>query len=150
MTLTNASTDTWTGYIPAQAGGSAVYYYIDANANSGKHQVRPITAPQGYWKFNVGFTTSITSIASNFEIKDIFPNPGSALSCIPVKSNINTQLNVSLYDVTGRLVKQIFNNEIAVGDRNLFINCAEFEAGIYNVVFTTNDAQYAKKLCIKK
>ena len=150
MSLTNASTNTWTGFIPAQAGGSTVYYYIDANANSGKHQVRPITAPQGYWKFNVGFTTSITSIASNFEIKDIFPNPGSALSCIPVKSNINTQLNVSLYDVTGRLVKQIFNNEIAVGDRNLFVNCAEFEAGIYNVVFTTNDAQYAKKLCIKK
>ncbi len=150
MSLTNASTDTWTGFIPAQAGGSTVYYYIDATANSGKQQVRPITAPQGYWKFNVGFTTSVASIASNFEIKDIFPNPGSALSCIPVKSNINTQLNVSLYDVTGRLVKQIFNNEIAVGDRNLFINCAEFEAGIYNVIFTTDEAQYSKKLCIKK
>jgi agmatine deiminase len=131
-------------------GGSTVFYYVDANANSGKHQVRPITAPEGYWKFNVGLTTGIASIPQNFEIKDIFPNPGSALSCIPVKSNINTKLNVSLFDVAGRLVKQVFNGEITVGDKNLFINCAEFEAGVYNVVYTTNEGQYAKKLCIKK
>jgi hypothetical protein len=120
------------------------------NAFSGKLQVRPITAPEGYWKFNVGLTTGIASIPQNFEIKDIFPNPGSALSCIPVKSNINTKLNVSLFDVAGRLVKQVFNGEITVGDKNLFINCAEFEAGVYNVVYTTNEGQYAKKLCIKK
>jgi agmatine/peptidylarginine deiminase len=150
MTLTNASTDTWTGYIPAQAGGSAVYYYIDANANSGKHQVRPITAPQGYWKFNIGITTSIAAVPSNFDIKDIYPNPGSAISCIPVKSNINTALNVNLYDVTGRFVKQIFNGDINVGDKNLFINCAEFDAGVYNIVFTTDETQYSKKLCIRK
>lgn len=150
MTLTNASTDTWTGFIPAQLGGSTVFYYVDANANSGKHQVRPITAPEGFWKFNVGITTNIASIPSNFETKDIYPNPGSALSCIPVKSNINTKLNVSLYDVTGRMVKQIFNGEITVGDKNLFINCAEFDAGIYSVVYTTNETHYSKKLCIKK
>jgi hypothetical protein len=150
MTLTNASTDTWTGFIPAQAGGSNVYYYIDATANSGKQQVRPITAPEGYWKFNIGITTGIAAVPNNFEIKDIYPNPGSAISCIPVTSNINTQLNVSLYDVTGRFVKQIFNGNISVGDKNLFINCAEFDAGVYNIVFTTDEVQYSKKLCIKK
>lgn len=150
MTLTNASNDTWTGFIPAQAGGSTVFYYIDANANSGKHQVRPITAPQGYWKFNVGLATSIAPVALNFEIKDIFPNPGSALSCIPVTSNINTKLHVAMYDVTGRLVKEIYNGELAVGDKKLFINCAEFDAGVYNVVFTNEQSQYSKKLCIKK
>jgi hypothetical protein len=150
MTLTNASTDTWTGFIPAQAGGSTVYYYIDATSNSGKQQVRPITAPEGYWKFNIGITTGIAAVPNNFEIKDIFPNPGSAISCIPVTSNINTQLNVSLYDVTGRFVKQIFNGNISVGDKNLFINCAEFDAGVYNIVFTTDEVQYSKKLCIKK
>jgi hypothetical protein len=150
MTLTNASADTWTGFIPAQVGGSTVFYYIDATANSGKQQVRPITAPEGYWKFNIGITTGIAALQNNFEIKDIYPNPGSAISCIPVTSNINTQLNVSLYDVTGRFVKQIFNNEIARGDKNIFINCAEFEAGVYNVVYTTKEGQYSKKLCIKK
>jgi hypothetical protein len=93
----------------------------------------------------LALTTGIASIPQNFEIKDIYPNPGSALSCIPVKSNINTKLNVSLFDVAGRLVKQIFNGEITVGDKNLFINCAEFEAGVYNVVYTTNEGSICKK-----
>ncbi len=150
MSLTNVSTNTWTGFIPAQAAGSTVFYYIDANANSGKHQVRPITAPQGYWKFNVGLATSIANVAQNFEIKDMFPNPGNSITCIPVTTNINTKLNVTLYDVTGRMVKQIFNADIAIGDKKLFIDCAEFDAGLYNVVFTTNQSQYTKKLCIKK
>lgn len=150
MTLTNASNDTWTGYIPAQVAGSTVFYYIDANANSGKHQVRPITAPQGFWKFKVGLTTGIASVPQNFEIKDIFPNPGTSISCIPVNSNFQTKLQVAIYDVTGRMVKQIYNGEIGIGEKKLFINCAEFDTGVYNVVFTTDQSQYSKKLCIKK
>jgi len=150
MTLTNASNDTWTGYIPAQAAGSTVFYYIDANANSGKHQVRPITAPQGFWKFKVGLTTGIASVPQNFEIKDIFPNPGTSISCIPVNSNFQTKLQVAIYDVTGRMVKQIYNGEIGIGEKKLFINCAEFDTGVYNVVFTTDQSHYSKKLCIKK
>jgi agmatine/peptidylarginine deiminase len=150
MTLTNAANDTWTGYIPAQAGGSTVFYYIDATANSGKHQVRPITAPEGYWKFNVGLTTALQPVMAKFEVKDIFPNPGSSLSCIPVVTDVNTMLNVDLFDVTGRMIKQIYHGEISTGTKHLFINCAEFDAGVYHVVFTTNDGQYSKKLCIKK
>ncbi len=149
MTLTNAANDTWTGFIPAQPGGSTVYYYIDATANSGKHQVRPITAPDGFWKFNVGLTTAISSLANNFQIKDIFPNPGNAISCIPVVSNISTQLNVTMYDVAGRVVRELFNGNMQSGTKNLFVNCADFEAGVYHLVFTTENGQYSKKLCIK-
>jgi hypothetical protein len=148
--LTNAANHTWTGFIPAQAAGTIIYYYIDATANSGKNQVRPITAPQGYWKFIVDISTGIAATPNTFEIKSIYPNPGNALTCIPVNSNINTHLNIMMYDVTGRMVKEIFNGEIAVGEKNLFMNCAEFEAGVYNLVFTTNDTQYSRKLCVKK
>ena len=34
--------------------------------------------------------------------------------------------------------------------KNLFINCAEFDAGVYSLVFTTDQKQYSKKLCVKK
>ena len=43
----------WSATIPDQAQGSLVYYYIRAVANNGKVQVRPITAPQGWWRFRV-------------------------------------------------------------------------------------------------
>ena len=43
----------WTATIPDQPAGAMVYYYIRAVANNGKVQVRPITAPQGWWRFRV-------------------------------------------------------------------------------------------------
>ncbi len=53
MTLDNLSEDMWSASIPAQAAETTVYYYIEAQANSGKQQVRPIVAPEGYFRFNV-------------------------------------------------------------------------------------------------
>jgi agmatine/peptidylarginine deiminase len=53
MTLTDATNDIWTGFIPYQNAGEEVFYHIYAQATSGKQQVRPIVAPVGYWKFDV-------------------------------------------------------------------------------------------------
>ncbi|HNK41519.1 MAG TPA: agmatine deiminase family protein, partial [Flavobacteriales bacterium] len=43
----------WSATIPDQAVGSMIYYYIGAVANNGKVQMRPITAPTGWWRFRV-------------------------------------------------------------------------------------------------
>ena len=53
MALANAAEDLWTAAIPAQAVGTRVEYYIHATAVSGKEQVRPMVAPEGYFYFNV-------------------------------------------------------------------------------------------------
>ncbi len=53
MTLSNAAEDIWIAAIPAQAVGTRVEYYIQASAVSGKEQVRPLVAPEGYFYFNV-------------------------------------------------------------------------------------------------
>jgi len=43
----------WGASIPSKPIGTRVYYYINALANSGKQQVRPMPAPNGYWFFDV-------------------------------------------------------------------------------------------------
>jgi agmatine deiminase len=53
ISLSATSGDYWSCSIPGQTAGDSVYYYIQANAVSGKSQVRPITAPSGYWAFKV-------------------------------------------------------------------------------------------------
>ncbi|MEO0405174.1 MAG: agmatine deiminase family protein, partial [Bacteroidota bacterium] len=53
------SDDHWLGEIPAQTMGTTVYYYVQGNANSGKTQVRPIVAPEGYWEFDVDGIISV-------------------------------------------------------------------------------------------
>jgi len=51
MALTDTLQNIWSAVIPAQAAGSEVQYYIAARSNSGREQVRPIVAPEGYFNF---------------------------------------------------------------------------------------------------
>lgn len=44
----------WSGYLPAmQASAGPIRYYIEAQAQDGKTLTRPLTAPAGYWQFEL-------------------------------------------------------------------------------------------------
>lgn len=53
MMLLDTAGSIWASLISAYPAGTEVQYYISAETNSGKHQVRPIVAPEGYFKFKV-------------------------------------------------------------------------------------------------
>lgn len=43
----------WSATIPGLLREGGLSYYIEATARSGKRQVRPLTAPEGYWTFDI-------------------------------------------------------------------------------------------------
>lgn len=53
MELTDTTASIWTSSIPPFPENTVVEYYLAAEANSGKAQVRPIVAPEGYFRFKV-------------------------------------------------------------------------------------------------
>ncbi len=53
MTLQDTAGNIWIADIPSFIAGAEIQYYIHAEANDGKVQVRPIVAPEGYFKFRV-------------------------------------------------------------------------------------------------
>lgn len=53
MVLVDSAANSWAALIPPQQAGSEIQYYIHAVANNGKQQVRPIVAPEGYFRFKV-------------------------------------------------------------------------------------------------
>ena len=102
MALTDAATNTWTGYIPAQPFGSTVYYYIEATANDGKMQVRPITAPTGYWRFNIGEPVGIQTSENNLFL--LYPNPFSEFVTIQLSQRFEKGVDIVVTDLTGKIV----------------------------------------------
>lgn len=67
MVLADSASAVWAAAIPAQAERSTIQYYIHAEANSGKEQVRPLVAPEGYFQFQVramapSFAVSATTL----------------------------------------------------------------------------------------
>lgn len=53
MIFSDTLQNLWTANIPSHSGGTEIQYYIHARSYNGKEQVRPIVAPEGYFKFRI-------------------------------------------------------------------------------------------------
>lgn len=151
MVLTDSIKNTWTGFIVEMPAGTTIYYYIEAASTSGKTQVRPITAPKGFWKFKVegstGFANIFSPLISDFSV---LPNPASAITCIPVTSSKNTQATIKLFDVLGKEILKLFNGEIKQGENKFFFNAEILSQGAYLLVLETEKGERTvQKLMVK-
>lgn len=149
MTLTNPATNTWTGYIPQYPAGSTIYYYIRAQATSGKIQVRPITAPKGWWKFRVLMTAQIPEhTSSSIELLDPYPNPARSITCIPVFVNSEHHIKLSLYNIDGKLIQVIYDGTVSAGKNNYFFDAFNMSPGIYIIQLEADGFIQTKRIAV--
>lgn len=140
----------WGGSIPAQQIGTRVYYYIEAQSNSGKHQVRPIPAPSGYWYFDItGVTGIATSEISTNQLGTAFPNPSKGITCIPISLAQNSSVTAGFYDETGRLLIPIQNGNLSKGEHKLFMNTESIASGIYLIKVNIGTQSYIQKIAVR-
>jgi agmatine/peptidylarginine deiminase len=144
--------DNWAAAIPAQDGGTKVYYYIQGISETGKIQVRPLTAPEGRWDFMVLDTGTVTSVQKDILDKlfsvSAFPNPTAGLTCIPVFTPDGLSINLEVLDVTGRLVKQIYQGEISSGEARFYLHPGDLQSGIYLIRVQTRFGDRIQKLIV--
>jgi len=153
MYLSDVANNIWRGYIPSQAAGTTIYYYIYAKAFSGKEQVRPITAPYGYWSFKILLSTNIDEseqITHNVEISEVFPNPANAITCIVIKNSGYTDYGIiKITDLYGREIKTIYSGTINRGESMYFFDASTYKPGIYLVIFETKANITYKKVLVR-
>lgn len=140
----------WThkGYIPLQPAGTTVYYYIEGEANSGKKSVRPLPAPAGWWSFCVTETTG-TEESGVSELLDIYPNPASAITVIPVRTTGKTNGSIRIFNALGQLVESAFTGAFPAGTSNYFIDAGQYAPGTYFVELQAGDQVMLKKLIVR-
>lgn len=150
MSLTNVAQNTWTGQMPAQPEDSKVYYYIEATANSGKQQSRPMPAPAGWWRFKVmkNPNMGIESTEQPFA-ESLFPNPASDITCVPLQFVNATKANLYIADLNGKIVKNIHSGVFPAGESRYYINAKELAAGVYSVVIESAHSRNVQKLLVK-
>jgi hypothetical protein len=148
MTLTNFALNTWTAFIPAQPAGTQVYYYIGATSISGKSQVRPMPAPNAYFRFEVTGPTAVSEILSPV-FEHAFPNPSHGLTCVPLNMPVQEQGRMVLIDMTGREVMVVHEGTFVQGEKNYFLNTETLEAGAYQLVLTTDNYRLAQPLMVR-
>lgn len=151
MTLTNAATHTYSGQIPAQPAGTRIWYYVSATSVSGKTQVRPIVAPEGWWTFKVLQNSNAgLAFGENVFQQAAFPNPAGAITCIPIKTNVDLDGQLTLVDINGKAVRNIFQGRIPAGqDNRYFTDVSDLAAGVYSIVLYTQLGTKVQKLVVK-
>jgi len=151
IAMTNSSGDDWSGLIPAQPGGTTVYYYIEGTAVGGKQVTHPMPAPGGYHTFKVSSSGSGADIGEEnpLAIMDIYPNPAQAITVIPVNTLNDIDCSIYMTNMLGDIVTTIFQGQLASGDKNFFIDASEYAAGMYQIIIQTEDYKAQKKLMIK-
>ena len=84
----------------------------------------------------------------NVELGKAYPNPANTTVTIPLVSNGNWDVDLSLYDMTGKKVKAIYNGIIS-GNRNFTFEVTDLENGVYFYKVTSNDGyESVKKISI--
>lgn len=147
LPMTALGNDQWTVNIPMQPESTTIYYYVHATAISGKSGNRPMPAPAGYWKFKILETSSVQT--PEIALGDMYPNPASAITCIPVQANHSGEIRVSLFNSLGKCVKTIFDGVAHRGENNYFVDAANLEAGTYFVELTDQQKTICKKLVVQ-
>lgn len=145
MILTDPDSDLWTGYIPAQSSGTTVYYYIHAIAVNGKQQSRPITSPEGFWKFNVGDVVS--AISDNAFLNSsiaIYPNPVADNLYVQIPVDANRDFGVCIRNISGQIV---YTYQSTSGQKTMLsIPVNTLPSGNYILQFYSGDTMSTAKV----
>lgn len=141
--------DNWEASIPAQAAGTRVQYYVEGESVSGKIQVRPMPAPGGFWSFDVlGAVSSVNEFGSTM-IQRVFPNPAGAITCVEVSAKIGTLANITLHDMTGRLVQTLHSDMLSGGTSKFFFDASTLSPGAYQLSVETGVGKHSLAVMIK-
>ncbi len=132
-----AGTDNnWTAEIPAQAPSTTVFYYIRALAENGKVQVRPITAPEGWWRFRVLDLGTAIADPQGPLITEVFPNPTQGAFVVTLDRFRSEPVQVALYDATGRQARVLHEGPMP-SDGRLILDISSLAPGAYALVATS-------------
>jgi len=94
--------------------------------------------------------TGINEVNKTISNLKVFPNPFSNTTTFTYKLKENQKVNLCIYDITGRLVKQLVNENQSQGEHTLSFNAAGLQAGIYYYRLEAGDEVATGKLILSK
>ncbi|SVC08917.1 uncharacterized protein METZ01_LOCUS261771, partial [marine metagenome] len=86
----------------------------------------------------------------NFEINRIYPNPFNPTTTIHYSLNKNANVEVSIYDIAGRLITTLINEFQIAGYHSITWNASNFSSGIYFLKMSSEKFTITQKLVLIK
>ncbi len=125
------------------SGMSYVYYLADVDY-AGKETIHKDK------KVMISIPADAIQIANSYKVKMAYPNPFNAALTIPFELNEAMYVSISIYDINGRVVSNIMNNEMQTGRYSIHYNASNLSSGIYFVRFNIGAAWNIQRIVLLK
>ena len=141
-----------TGWFNIYSTPSGNYTYIDNRGRRGwidhyavKNNGGVTFATQGE-----GIQKTGSQIPSSFHVYDAYPNPFNPAVKIKFDIAIKNYVKTDIYDINGKLIQNIFNNELTPAQYEIEWNASAYSSGIYFCKITSGGFTDIKKLVLVK
>lgn len=107
------------------------------------------------WVDNVVFSEFATS-AKDYEVNtlskaSVYPSPATAnsISTLTYTIHTNTNVQIDLYDIQGKLVKNVVNEEQTYGEKELEVSLGDLTPGVYFYNIKTGQSTKSVKFIVE-
>lgn len=131
------------------------YNFTDVKPGNGKfnYRLKQIDLNGNYEIFNAAYAIDIGKPV-NFDLSQNYPNPSNPVSKIDYQLPVEASVNISVYDLTGRLVSTLINSKMDAGYYTATFDGTNIASGIYiyRIMVTGNELSFTsvKKLVLVK
>ena len=91
-----------------------------------------------------------TNTATSFQITEVYPNPFNPSTNINFSINENISVNLSIFDINGRLIDTIFSDYVHPGIYSIKWDAGSNSTGMYLLVASYGNYSETKKLMLVK
>ncbi len=109
------------------------------------------------WNHGANFIVNVVSginqieeVATTYSLAQNFPNPFNPTTNISFSVPKSEFVNISVYDITGKLVQELVNSNLAAGKYNATWNADNFASGVYFYKIQSGDFVEMKKMSLIK
>ncbi len=97
----------------------------------------------------VSIAVGIDEIQNVAEVK-MYPNPVNEIATVAITLAENAQVTLDIFDITGKLVNTVYNEEMNAGQNNVSINVTELPAGLYFTTIRSGKYNKTMKMVVVK
>ncbi|MAX10365.1 MAG: hypothetical protein CMG13_05895, partial [Candidatus Marinimicrobia bacterium] len=90
------------------------------------------------------------SIVEGFGLESVYPNPFNPSTTIEFYAEHDSDVNVSIYDLNGRLIETLLSSRINTGSHNIQWDASNHSSGIYIVQVQFEDSMHSSKIMLIK
>ena len=144
----------WTkiGFVTGKGstGVRHTYNYVDSHLESGnyKYRLKQIDYNGNYEYFQLNGEVVI-GVPKKFTLNQNYPNPFNPVTKIDFELPVDSKVTLVVYDVTGREVSKLFNNEFrSAGYYTTEFNASKFASGAYFYRLTTDAFSETKRMLL--